>query len=217
MEAIAKFDFEATAQDELSFKRGNVLKVLNVNCDNNWYVAELNGKEGLVPKNYIELKPHSWFHGRITRAKAEEILSKQRFDGAFLIRDSESTAGDFSISVRSGNDVQHFKVLRDGAGKYFLWVVKFNSLNELVEYHRTSSVSRSQVIYLKDMKAVADTEVYVQALFDFDPKEPGELGFRRGDIIKVTENTDANWWTGMCHGQVGTFPRNYVTPYNQNT
>ena len=42
----------------------------------------------------------SWFHGRITRAKAEEILSKQRFDGAFLIRDSESTAGDFSISVR---------------------------------------------------------------------------------------------------------------------
>ena len=60
---------------------------------------------------------------------------------------------------RSGNDVQHFKVLRDGAGKYFLWVVKFNSLNELVEYHRTSSVSRSQVIYLKDMKAVADTEV----------------------------------------------------------
>ena len=51
-------------------------------------------------------------------------------------------------------------------------------------------------------------QVYVQALFDFDPKEPGELGFRRGDIIKVTENTDANWWTGMCHGQVGTFPRN---------
>ena len=48
--------------------------------------------------------------------------------------------------------MQHFKVLRDGAGKYFLWVVKFNSLNELVEYHRSSSVSRSQTIYLKDIK-----------------------------------------------------------------
>lgn len=47
--------------------------------------------------------------------------------------------------------VQHFKVLRDGAGKFFLWVVKFNSLNELVEYHRTSSVSRTQTIFLKDM------------------------------------------------------------------
>lgn len=52
---------------------------------------------------------------------------------------------------RWGESVQHFKILRDGAGRYFLWIVKFNSINELLEYHRTSSVSRSQTIYLKDM------------------------------------------------------------------
>ena len=57
----------------------------------------------------------------------------------------------FFILCRFGSGVQHFKVLRDGAGRYFLWVVKFNSLNQLVDYHRTSSVSRSQTIYLKDM------------------------------------------------------------------
>ena len=55
------------------------------------------------------------------------------------------------IHCRWGEGVQHFKILRDNNGKYFLWVVKFNSINELVEYHRTSSVSRSQTIYLKDM------------------------------------------------------------------
>lgn len=55
---------------------------------------------------------------------------------------------------RFGNDVQHFKVLRDGAGKYFLWVVKFNSLNELVDYHRTTSVSRNQQIFLRDIEQV---------------------------------------------------------------
>ena len=58
------------------------------------------------------------------------------------------------IIFRFQGNVQHFKVLRDGAGKYFLWVVKFNSLNELVDYHRTSSVSRSQQIYLRDSKEV---------------------------------------------------------------
>ena len=52
---------------------------------------------------------------------------------------------------RFEDGVQHFKVLRDGAGKYFLWVVKFSSLNELVKYHRTSSVSRTQTICLRDM------------------------------------------------------------------
>ncbi|XP_076871516.1 growth factor receptor-bound protein 2a [Brachyhypopomus gauderio] len=216
MEAIAKYDFNATADDELSFKRGETLKVLNEECDQNWYKAELNGKEGFIPKNYIEMKPHPWFYGKIPRAKAEEMLNKQRHDGAFLIRESESAPGDFSLSVKFGNDVQHFKVLRDGAGKYFLWVVKFNSLNSLVDYHRSTSVSRNQPIFLRDIEQVPQHSTYVQALFDFDPQEEGELGFRRGDFIQVLDNSDPNWWKGACHGQTGMFPRNYVTPVTQN-
>ena len=62
--------------------------------------------------------------------------------------------------------MQHFKVLRDGAGKYFLWVVKFNSLNQLVDYHRTSSVSRTQTIYLKDMVQEVCTCMYAINLED---------------------------------------------------
>jgi hypothetical protein len=57
----------------------------------------------------------------------------------------------FSSSSRCSDGVQHFKVLRDAQGKFFLWVVKFSSLNELVEYHRSASVSRSQDVKLKDM------------------------------------------------------------------
>lgn len=41
-----------------------------------------------------------WFFGKIPRAKAEEMLGKQRHDGAFLIRESESAPGDFSLSVK---------------------------------------------------------------------------------------------------------------------
>ena len=84
--------------------------------------------------------------------EAERLLSQEGHDGAFLIRDGESTAGDFSLSVKFNNQVLHMKISSDGAGKYFLWVVKFNSLNQLVEYHRAASTSRSQTIYLKDMK-----------------------------------------------------------------
>lgn len=178
---------------------------MNEECDQNWYKAELNGKDGFIPKNYIEMKPHPWFFGKIPRAKAEEMLSKQRHDGAFLIRESESAPGDFSLSVKFGNDVQHFKVLRDGAGKYFLWVVKFNSLNELVDYHRSTSVSRNQQIFLRDIEQVPQQPTYVQALFDFDPQEDGELGFRRGDFIHVMDNSDPNWWKGLATGRPACF------------
>ncbi|CAL8089358.1 unnamed protein product [Orchesella dallaii] len=208
MEAIAKHDFAATADDELSFRRGQVLKVLNMEDDANWFRAELDGREGLIPSNYIEMRSHSWYRGRITRAETEKFLSDKP-DGSFLIRVSESSPGDFSLSVKCPDGVQHFKVLRDAAGKFFLWVVRFNSLNELVEYHRTSSVSRSQDVKLRDL-----LPEYVKALYDFTPQEPGELEFRRGDIITVTDHSDENWWTGVLGNRRGQFPATYVAPYN---
>ncbi|KAK9746407.1 Variant SH3 domain [Popillia japonica] len=211
MEAVAKHEFTATADDELSFKRFQVLKVLNMEDDMNWYRAELDGREGLIPSNYIELKNHNWYYGKITRADAEKLLSTKH-DGAFLIRISESSPGDFSLSVKCSDGVQHFKVLRDAQGKFFLWVVKFNSLNELVEYHRTASVSRSQEVKLKDM--VVAEEYLVQALYDFTPQEQGELEFKRGDVITVTDRSDQHWWHGEIGHRKGLFPATYVTAYH---
>jgi len=32
-------------------------QIINMEEDKNWYKAELDGKEGYVPVNYIEMKP----------------------------------------------------------------------------------------------------------------------------------------------------------------
>lgn len=69
-----------------------------------------------------------------------------------MFQSTRSNLFSYPITCRCGDGVQHFKVLRDTSGKFFLWVVKFNSLNELVDYHRSSSVSRSQDIKLRDMQ-----------------------------------------------------------------
>ncbi|XP_037074651.1 growth factor receptor-bound protein 2-like [Pollicipes pollicipes] len=210
MEAIARHDFVATAEDELSFRKGHVLKILNMEDDMNWYRAELESREGLIPSNYIEMKPHDWYYGRITRADAEKMLMNKH-EGAFVVRVSESSPADFSLSVKCGDGVQHFKVLRDATGKFFLWVVKFSSLNELVEYHRSASVSRSQDIKLRDM---VSQEYHVQALYDFTPQEQGELEFKRGDIITVTDRSDQHWWCGEIGDRKGLFPNTYVTAHH---
>lgn len=34
-------------------------KILNMEDDMNWYRAELDGREGLIPSNYIEMKTHT--------------------------------------------------------------------------------------------------------------------------------------------------------------
>jgi hypothetical protein len=80
--------------------------------------------------------------------------------------------------------VQHFKVLRDGAGKYFLWVVKFNSLNELVDYHRSTSVSRNQQIFLRDIEQVPQVS-------------PSVWGRELGPLPSGKSCSSSRWITGL--------------------
>ncbi|RMD43412.1 hypothetical protein DV735_g1744, partial [Chaetothyriales sp. CBS 134920] len=56
----------------------------------------------------------------------------------------------------------------------------------------------------------AATVSRVRALFDFEPSEPGELQFRKGDVIAVLESVYKDWWKGSLRGQTGIFPLNYV-------
>ncbi|KAF1993914.1 DUF500-domain-containing protein [Amniculicola lignicola CBS 123094] len=50
------------------------------------------------------------------------------------------------------------------------------------------------------------------AKFTFDPDQPGDLGFKKGDIITIIKKTDneTDWWTGRVGDREGIFPSNYV-------
>ncbi|CAL8304687.1 unnamed protein product [Merluccius merluccius] len=146
MEAVGKYDVEGSGS-ELSFRKGDVLKILSTN--NMWYMAEMHGQEGYVPQHSVDVQIPSWFQENTSRSLAEEDL-RNKDVGHFLIRGCQSSPGDFSISVRHEHDVQHFKVIKDNKGNYFLWSEKFSSFNQLVDYYKTNSISKQRLIVLKD-------------------------------------------------------------------
>ncbi|EMC99710.1 hypothetical protein BAUCODRAFT_30089 [Baudoinia panamericana UAMH 10762] len=50
------------------------------------------------------------------------------------------------------------------------------------------------------------------AKFTFDADQPGDLGFKKGEIITIIKRTEneADWWTGRIGNREGIFPSNYV-------
>ncbi|KAM9363774.1 GRB2-related adapter protein 2b [Symphorus nematophorus] len=239
MEATAKYDFKATVDDELSFRKGDQLKILQTT--GKWYRAELSGVEGFVPQNFINIHLPSWYQEDYSRSDAQEKLMSQPV-GAFLIRGSQNAApGGFSISVRHAADVQHFKVMRDSRGQYYLWSEKFPSLNQLVEYYKNNSIAKQSQIFLQETQQQekggsksltplpapplsggpplpaprqhkASSTLQVRALYNFHAEESDELEFNVGDIINVLECSDPAWWKGQLRGKTGLFPSNYTTP-----
>ncbi|KAL1479318.1 hypothetical protein MTO96_051944 [Rhipicephalus appendiculatus] len=79
----------------------------------------------------------SWYFGKIKRIEAEKkLLLPENEHGAFLVRDSESRRSDFSLSVRDGDTVKHYRIRQLDEGGFFIARrTTFRTLLELVDHY----------------------------------------------------------------------------------
>eukprot|EP01121_Diplochlamys_sp_Union-15-3_P000162 TRINITY_DN1014_c0_g1_i1.p1 TRINITY_DN1014_c0_g1~~TRINITY_DN1014_c0_g1_i1.p1 ORF type:complete len:920 (+),score=212.17 TRINITY_DN1014_c0_g1_i1:54-2813(+) len=60
-----------------------------------------------------------------------------------------------------------------------------------------------------DISAPEGTVVLARALHSYNAAQPGDLTFKKGDVITIF-NKDQDWWIGHLNGKIGIIPSNYV-------
>ncbi|XP_044312446.1 tyrosine-protein kinase Src42A isoform X3 [Drosophila rhopaloa] len=143
---VALYDYDARTDEDLSFRKGEHLEILN-DTQGDWWLArsKKTRSEGYIPSNYVaklkSIEAEPWYFRKIKRIEAEKkLLLPENEHGAFLIRDSESRHNDYSLSVRDGDTVKHYRIRQLDEGGFFIARrTTFRTLQELVEHYSKDS------------------------------------------------------------------------------
>jgi len=138
---VSLFDFKDVSENQLALRKGEQVRILSYNKSGEWCEAHNEfGAMGWVPSNYVapvnSLEQHSWYHGPISRNAAEYLLSSG-INGSFLVRESESSVGQRSISLRFEGRVYHYRIQQRVEDNHYFVTVdsRFATLTELVHHH----------------------------------------------------------------------------------
>jgi len=143
----ALYDYTARTSEDLSFKKGELLYIINDKDGDWWYAkSKAQGKEGYIPNNFVALEntieSEEWYLGKLTRKEAERLLmSASAIRGTYLVRESETNPGSYSLSVRDkdvskGDHVKHYRIRGTESGSFFITAKStFTNIHDLIRHY----------------------------------------------------------------------------------
>ncbi|OWK54127.1 Proto-oncogene tyrosine-protein kinase Yrk [Lonchura striata] len=220
---IALYDYEARTEDDLTFQKGEKFHIIN-NTEGDWWEARSlsSGATGYIPSNYVapvdSIQAEEWYFGKIGRKDAErQLLCHGNSRGTFLIRESETTKGAYSLSIRDwdeakGDHVKHYKIRKlDSGGYYITTRAQFNTIQQLVQHYIERAAGlccRLAVPCHKGTPRLADLSVKTKDVWEI-PRESLQLLKKLGNGQFGEVWMGRAWWAsqGKRQGGHGGTPR----------
>ncbi|XP_055958828.1 tyrosine-protein kinase ITK/TSK [Patella vulgata] len=147
---IAIYDFEPAEDGDLELIQGEEYTILDKSKEHWWQAEDRNKRSGYIPANYVKkkfgLEIYGWYYKDITRDRTESILMEQAKEGGFLVRDSTSTPGLYTVSVYTENgkvgrdSVSHYHIRKNVNEQFYISHQHcFETIPELIHYHKHNS------------------------------------------------------------------------------
>ena len=173
--AIGLYDYAAMSPEELSFSTGDRLDIIN-DTDKHWLWVRLQAdqsKSGFVPRNHVEeltdlsereaaaqcqlpsaFHRSQWIHGKVERRDADAVLKEAGRSGSFFVRESVSLAGNYALSFRGPNKIQHFPITVTAHKKYECGGRTFDCLEAIVlRYYKDALMDDTRLQFPLPQKA----------------------------------------------------------------
>ncbi|MCJ8746905.1 hypothetical protein PDJAM_G00147180 [Pangasius djambal] len=135
--------------DEISFLKGDMFIVHNEHEDGWMWVTNVRTEEqGLIVDDLVEEvgreeDPHEgkiWYHGKISKQEAYNLLMTGGQVCSFLVRPSDSTPGDYSLFFRTNENIQRFKICPTPNNQYMMGGRYYNSVDDIIEHYRKEQI-----------------------------------------------------------------------------
>ncbi len=111
--------------DQLREKNGDVIPLKGPLSLSAAELAALtmDSDEAVVAETLGAAVTERWFHGSLSGKEAEHLLRTQARNGSFLVRESQSTPGQYALSVRSDDRIIHIMIHRRVRSRHFALVL----------------------------------------------------------------------------------------------
>uniref|UniRef100_A0A8C7KN16 Intersectin 2b n=1 Tax=Oncorhynchus kisutch TaxID=8019 RepID=A0A8C7KN16_ONCKI len=235
----ALYPFTARNQDELSFEADELIEVdESTEREQGWLYGCRQGKMGWFPESYVErqAKPETPAVINATPAATTTAvattavyatvpslaISLQKKNGYIRDESSNSVAGSLQAQALcswTAKTESHLNFSKDDV----IWVLEQQDSWWLGELNGAQGWFPKTYVTLlgenedttNSINSPPDGSEYV-ALYTYESPEPGDLTFREGDVILVTQR-EGEWWSGGIGDRTGVFPSNYVKPKETDT
>ncbi|XP_053258417.1 sorbin and SH3 domain-containing protein 2 isoform X18 [Podarcis raffonei] len=193
-EAVAKYNFNADTNVELSLRKGDRVILLR-RVDQNWYEGKLPGtnRQGIFPVSYVE------------------IIKKNAAKGADV-----SPVPPIPQSY-SSDRIHHLSSTKADLKREIFVIGKPPRSPVMTRRSCSSPVRGHSYLHRPQRPVFAHENIHsggepFQVLYNYTPRNEDELELREGDVIDVMEKCDDGWFVGTSRRTkfFGTFPGNYV-------
>ncbi|CAJ1051341.1 src-like-adapter 2 [Xyrichtys novacula] len=140
---VSLCNYPSFGNTDMTMCFGEQLTVTSDDGDFMMVRSSTTGCESYIPTHYTAKVTNRWLFTGISRNKAVELLMQpQNLSGAYLIRESETNAGGYSLSVLKRTNstymdcIKHYRIFKLPNGWFYISPrLTFPSLQHLVDHY----------------------------------------------------------------------------------